>query len=86
MLDTGNVAQSAAATGAEINSEIARYQKGIALAIEKMRLRQWAVEQTVKLATSLQVASLSGELVKEITEYFFNFVTEQKENPDDKTS
>jgi hypothetical protein len=78
MIDTReNAATDKIMTGAQVKDQDARYQAGIALAIEKMKLRQWAVEQAVKVACDDQSFDSKTD-IQELVKYFYNFVTTQE--------
>lgn len=71
-------------TAKKMMDQDTRYQAGIALAIEKMKLRQWAAEQGIRLACTAQ-NPINGKDILSVMNAIFNFVTQQ-ENTDDKTA
>lgn len=77
-------------TGADIAAEQKRYQAVITDLTKRMELRKWAVEKAVEIVISIDVGSIAsklpaetnntvnfnpGQIAKELTEYFHDFVS-----------
>lgn len=72
-------------TGADVHLDANAKASIVNALAEKMRLRQWCVEQVAKILQNSE-ALWTIEGTKELTEYFFNFVTTTKENDHDKAA
>lgn len=69
-------------TGAQINQQRAEVKRQAVNLIEDLKLRQWCVEQAVKLANDTDNLFLDD--IEKIIEYFYNFIT--KKGGDDAKS
>lgn len=68
-------------TGAHLQEFQSLVRAEVMRVLDDIKIRQWAVEQTTKLSSSVV-----GQFdVKKMAEFFYNFAT-NKENDDDKTS
>lgn len=63
-------------TGAELRKFREDVQKEAVRYLDKIKIRQWAVEQAVQLANR---APIDGDLLKEMVKFFYDFTINKGE-------
>lgn len=66
-------------TGAHRQQQDAERQKTVSMIVAQLKIRQWAVEQAVRASCAIaekpQCDHVNPINIKQITEFFYNFVT-----------